>query len=235
VKSDTAASKSTPRQRHRNHPPSDTKSETSNTPRVKRKQGRYGKDSKQRQFLKAFVRLGTVSGGADAVGVHRSAVTRWRERDPEFAQAFEVAQEQFADRLEGAVLQRVIEGEFEYIPNPKTGIVRDEKGVPIMQRRSNAQRDLAVLRAHKPRYREESKLEIGGQVTFSKPEVNVTLIKEVMAVMINIPPPPMIDDAEEDSAPQLPEPRSLIASIPPIQLDVIEGEAREIEPQADDQ
>lgn len=170
------------------------------------------KRTRQRAFLLAYGRLGTVGAAAEKAGVGRETHYWWLEKDSTYAERFAQAEKAFADRLERAVMRRVIEGEKEYIPNPHTGVAYelDEQGKPdrskpIMQRKFNAQRDIALLRAHRPeKYREDKKIELTGP-GFSKPEINIVLVREVVSELKGL------------SLPQLPE------------LSVIEGEAHEVQ------
>lgn len=156
---------------------------------IRKRTTRLFKDQKQAMFLKAFAKLGTVRAAIEATGISRSCHDRWKA-DPTYVERYEQARQEFGDKIEAAVLKRVEEGEPEFIPNVKTGIAYavDKRGnpdftKPILQKKANAQRDLAVLRRFKPEYREESNLNVAGGIAvgvFSKPELNVALIKEVM-------------------------------------------------------
>src|SRR5450631_2567174 len=57
-------------------------------------------------FLKALLNDTTVAGAARCVHVHRDTVYAWRKEDPEFAAAFECAQQESIELLESAVFER---------------------------------------------------------------------------------------------------------------------------------
>jgi hypothetical protein len=167
------------------------------------------KDKRQAAFLKAYSKLGTIRAACEAAGISRSTHKKWLERDENYPARYAQAREEFADAIEAAVVQRVKEGELEFIPNPRTGIAYDKNGEPIMQRRSNAQRDLAVLRRFKPEYREESKLQLSGGIgmEFSKPDITPALVKEVMKelapILASVPFPSAVIEGEARELPKL--------------------------------
>ena len=65
---------------------------------------------KKRAFLAAFAECGTVTHAAEIAGISRRMVQYWKKDDPEFAEAFRVAEEKAADRLEQEARRRAIEG-----------------------------------------------------------------------------------------------------------------------------
>jgi hypothetical protein len=144
----------------------------------------------QRQFLAAYAELGAIQGAAAKAGINRQDHYNWLAKDPSYEARFREAEEAVADSLEQAAIQRAREGAEEYIPNPHTGIVYGKDGKPIKQRRFNEQLTIALLRAHRPRkYREEQRIELSGKVEFSKPEVNIVLVKQVMQNLGSLPLP----------------------------------------------
>jgi hypothetical protein len=186
--------------------------------------GRYTKVPRQQAFLKAFAECGTITAAAKAIGISRAGAGKWLERDPEFAERFEIARQEFADRLEEVALKRAIEGTEEYLLNPKTGIVRDQRGKPIMQKRYS---DRLMIEALKAKRRSEygEQVQVNGTIALKKvipsPAEEKAQLKEAMQILGGLPLP--IDEPDEIEAPQLPEPQSH----PP--LDVIDGTAREVE------
>ena len=69
---------------------------------------------KKRAFLAAYAECGTVTHAAEIAGITRRMVQYWKKDDPEFAEAFRVAEEKAADRLEQEARRRAIEG----VPEP---------------------------------------------------------------------------------------------------------------------
>ena len=65
---------------------------------------------KKRAFLAAYAECGTVTHAAEIAGISRRMVQYWKKDDPEFAEAFRVATEKAADRLEQEARRRAIEG-----------------------------------------------------------------------------------------------------------------------------
>ena len=65
---------------------------------------------KKRAFLLAYERLGVITQAAQAAGIDRRTVTHWRHTDPDFAEAFEEAQQAVADMLEREAIRRAVEG-----------------------------------------------------------------------------------------------------------------------------
>jgi hypothetical protein len=55
------------------------------------------KERRKFPFLKAFARIGTISGAAKACRISRDAVHDWRRNDESFARAFEHAKRQHED------------------------------------------------------------------------------------------------------------------------------------------
>src|SRR3990167_1600628 len=62
---------------------------------------------KQRAFLLAYPKIGTINGTSRAVTVNPSTVWRWMQDDSLFMQAFAVAKKEFCDELETLALERV--------------------------------------------------------------------------------------------------------------------------------
>lgn len=62
--------------------------------------------AKRKQVILDAVAAGmSLTQAAERAGVHRMTVTKWRDKDPEFDAAYDVALEQGADRLEDRVLE----------------------------------------------------------------------------------------------------------------------------------
>jgi hypothetical protein len=181
----------------------------------KRRGGHSGHAARERAFLAAVAERGSILGACKKIGMERRMHYDWLEQIPGYPERFAAALAAFEDKmmakatvLEQAAIDRAIEGAPEFIPNPHTGIAYDSKGKPIVQRKFNEQLTIALLKAHKPeKYGDSSKVEItgaGGKPLFSKPELNVVLVKEVLST---------VD----------------FRSLPSPALQIIEGEAAEVD------
>ena len=85
-------------------------------------------------FLRALAKTPSVTFAAKAAGVSRRTVYDHRERDEEFAAKWDDALNQSLDALEHEVYQRAVKGD--------------------------AQLAMFILKAHRPFYRDSSKLEV---------------------------------------------------------------------------
>jgi len=63
-----------------------------------------------RAFLEAFRRTCNVTTAAEAAGVARRTVYDWRDRYPEFAEAWQEAESEACDRLEAEAWRRAVVG-----------------------------------------------------------------------------------------------------------------------------
>lgn len=69
------------------------------------------KEEKKIPFLEAFARIGTISGAADAVGIHRDSYYAWKREDPAFSDAFQRAELQLTDTLESVMHEKALKGD----------------------------------------------------------------------------------------------------------------------------
>lgn len=67
-------------------------------------------DVRRRAFLRALAETGEIAASADRVGMSRSAVTRLKARDPDFAAACEAALARSLPCLEQVAWERAVEG-----------------------------------------------------------------------------------------------------------------------------
>ena len=65
---------------------------------------------KKRAFLAAYAHLGLVTRAARAAKIERTSHFLWKRDDPEYAAAFDVAQEIAAEALEDAAVTRARDG-----------------------------------------------------------------------------------------------------------------------------
>lgn len=123
--------------------------------------------AKRAAFLEQLAQLGNITAAAEAVGIDRVTAYRWRDADPEFAEAWADALEQAADRIELEARRRAVEGVDEpvFYQGTQCGTVR---------KYSDSLMGL-LLRAHKPeKYADRNKTELtganGGPVVLSDTE-----------------------------------------------------------------
>lgn len=147
---------------------------------------------KQSAFLHVLSDGCNVGKACAAVGISRQTAYNWREDDPEFAIKWDRALKIGVSALEDEAHRRAFEGvadplthqgqftyEWEEERDAYGNIVRDEDGTPRMVRvrDANGQPKIAtvqkysdtlaifLLKAHDPeKYRENSKIELAGQV-----------------------------------------------------------------------
>ena len=64
--------------------------------------------TRKRSFLKAYRKTGFIVKAAEAIGIHRNTVERWRERDPNFVAEFESAKKDYIETLEDETDRRAM-------------------------------------------------------------------------------------------------------------------------------
>jgi hypothetical protein len=104
---------------------------------------------RQERFLKALADTGIVSVAVEIAGTSRTRLYELRKRNPDFAAAWEDAEERAADALEVEAWRRAVAGNPE--PLVSAGkVVRDNDGQPIAIRRYSDALMLALLKARRP-------------------------------------------------------------------------------------
>ena len=111
---------------------------------------------KKRAFLAAFAECGTVTHAAEIAGISRRMVQYWKKDDPEFAEAFRVAEEKAADRLEQEARRRAIEG----VPEP---VFYKGRKVGTVQKYSDTLLIFLLKGALPDKYKGKSTFEITGK------------------------------------------------------------------------
>ncbi len=113
-------------------------------------------DTAQQKFLTSFARNGNVTKAAKAARVDRSTPYTWRDNDPKFAEAWEVAREAAADVLEAEAFRRAVTG-------TNKGVYH--QGVLVNTEKQYSDRLLELLlKANRPdKYRDHSSVELSGQ------------------------------------------------------------------------
>lgn len=79
-------------------------------------------------FLEAFRIEGTILHAAAAAEVGRTTIYSWLKGDPEFAAAFQVAVEDYTDKIEREAFRRAVEGYDEPIIGQMQQLVDDGSG-----------------------------------------------------------------------------------------------------------
>ena len=91
----------------------------------KKQQHKKRLNANQRAFLAAYAKCGNITTAAEIAKVDRSRHYRWRE-NPEYAEAFGLATEEAAQRLEAEARRRAEEGVEEpvFYKGKKCGVIR---------------------------------------------------------------------------------------------------------------
>jgi hypothetical protein len=127
------------------------------TRRLREQQVKFDDEMKGR-YLEAIVRHGKRSLAAQEAGVSQQTVRNHIKIDPEFAEMFDAALQERADRITQQIEHEALEGFDEPIYSQKTGELLGTKKVyetPIR---------LAILKRYDPEYKDRSETTINGQV-----------------------------------------------------------------------
>ncbi|GBQ07904.1 hypothetical protein [Saccharibacter floricola] len=117
-------------------------------------------DRATRVFLDTLEKCGNISLASKAAGVSRPGMYARRERDPDFAQAWDEAITTAVESLEAEAWRRARDGVPEYLVTGK-GLVLDKNGEPVMQNRYSDSLLTTLLKAHKPeRYKDRSTVDM---------------------------------------------------------------------------
>jgi hypothetical protein len=112
---------------------------------------RYKRDSQKRKFLSALTVDGTVYHAAQAAGVSRNTVYRWRVEDREFASRWDDAHEKAVDAVESVLYKKALSGDticMIFYLKAHRPIYRDRLNVDVKQVQSEIEERLAELRAN---------------------------------------------------------------------------------------
>lgn len=116
---------------------------------------------KRASFLEALATCGVVTKAAEAVGYTRQFMYELRAKDDAFAQAWDDALEQAADRLEAEARRRAEEGVLEPVVSMGK-VVRNDDGTPMMVRKYSDSLTQFLLKGMRPeKYRENLKVSGG--------------------------------------------------------------------------
>lgn len=100
----------------------------------------------KKTFLAAFAKTGVVSTAAQAAGVDRTVIYDWKNVDPNFAAAYEVAEMESTERLETEAIRRAHDGTKREVSHYYQG---DKVGVDVITEYSDTLL-IFLLKARKP-------------------------------------------------------------------------------------
>src|ERR1041384_1624108 len=109
---------------------------------------RYKRDTRKKKFIAALTTQGTVSHAAQAAGVSRNTVYRWRDEDPEFAILWDAAHEKAVDSVESVLFQKALSGDticMIFYLKAHRPIYRDRLNIDIEQVKSEIEEKIANL------------------------------------------------------------------------------------------
>jgi hypothetical protein len=116
-----------------------------------------------RERQAAFLAAMSASGGnvrraCEAIDVSRVTAYEWRNKDPEFAKAWDVAKQIGADSLEDEAIRRAFEG----VPEPV--IYKGKKTRNTIQRYSDTLLIFLLKGARPEKYRDNARVEHAGSI-----------------------------------------------------------------------
>lgn len=113
-------------------------------------------------FIEELRKRGNVSEAAAAASIGRRTAYELRERDPEFAAAWDEAVDAAVDAMEGEAWRRAVEG----VDEPVFGrVAKDEDGQIGVIRKYSDSLMTTLLKAHRPeKYRERSEVQHSGRI-----------------------------------------------------------------------
>jgi transposase-like protein len=107
------------------------------------------RDTKKKRFIETLAAQGTVSHAAQAAGVSRNTVYRWRDEDREFAASWDVAHETAVDAVESSLYQKALNGDsicMIFYLKAHRPIYRDKLNIDVKQIQSEIEERLAQFR-----------------------------------------------------------------------------------------
>lgn len=111
-------------------------------------------DKRRELFLAELRVIPNVARACRISGLNRRVAYASRERDPEFAEAWDDAMAEGLDSIEGEVMRRAIEG----VPDRPTFA---PDGTRIEVRRYSDTLAQLVLKAHNPKYKDQQRIDLG--------------------------------------------------------------------------
>ncbi len=109
---------------------------------------------KKRKYCDEYAKTGVMLGSCEIVDIHHTTLAKWKEEDPEFREACELAKQLYIERLEKEVDRRAFEGQRRLKFNKNGLVQRDENGGVYEE--WNFDSNLAMFRLKRldPSYRE---------------------------------------------------------------------------------
>ena len=107
------------------------------------------RDTKKKRFIETLAVQGTVSHAAQAAGVSRNTVYRWRQEDHEFASLWDEAHENAVDAVESVLYQSALGGNIVamiFYLKAHRAIYRDKLNIDLKQVQSEIEEKIAQLR-----------------------------------------------------------------------------------------
>ena len=111
------------------------------------------RDTKKKRFVETLATQGTVSHAAQAAGVSRNTVYRWRIEDREFASLWDEAHDKAVDAVESSLYQKALGGDticmifYLKAHRPQD---RDKLNIDVKQLDREIEERLAELRSISP-------------------------------------------------------------------------------------
>jgi transposase-like protein len=109
------------------------------------------RDTKKKRFVETLATQGTVSHAAQAAGVSRNTVYRWRIEDREFASLWDEAHDKAVDAVESSLYQKALGGDticMIFYLKAHRPQYRDRLNIDVQQLDSEIEERLAELRAN---------------------------------------------------------------------------------------
>ena len=107
------------------------------------------RDTKKKRFIETLATQDTVYHAAQAAGVSRQTVYRWRIEDREFAACWDDAHEQAVDAVESSLYQKVLAGDticMIFYLKAERPMCRDRLNIDVKQLHSEIEERMAQLR-----------------------------------------------------------------------------------------
>src|SRR5687768_8642512 len=111
------------------------------------------RDRQKKRFIDALTEQGTVYHAAQAAGVSRNTVYRWRQEDREFAACWDEAHEQAVDAVESVLYQKALGGDticMIFYLKAHRPIYRDKLNIDVKQLDREIEERVAELRSISP-------------------------------------------------------------------------------------
>jgi len=116
-------------------------------------------------FLDHLRKTANVSESAQIAMRDRRTFYQWRDKEPEFALAWDDALDDATDALEGEARRRALHGHEEYVVSMGQIVLDPKTGEPLMQKRFSDALTTLLLKAHRPeKYRERHEVRNTGTI-----------------------------------------------------------------------